>query len=197
MTAAPARTVAVLLAAGSGARFGGDKLGALVGAQTILERSAGALAASGCDERVAIVSAASRIHEALLVEYGFHVLVNPSAREGMASSIRAGVAWAEARGADAALIALADMPFIPVAHFVRLFEKFGQSAGGLSYSANAGQRMPPAIFASRWFGRLQTFEGDAGARALLDKASATDGVEAAAGAFDDIDSQEDVRRFNR
>ncbi len=192
-----ARRIAILLAAGAGARFGGDKLGAMLGEESVLARSAAALAASGCDARVAVVSATSRIHEPLLIENGFHVLVNLSAAEGIASSIRAGVGWAEARGAGAALIALADMPFVPAGHFVRLFEKAEQSSDGLSYSAEAGRRMPPAVFSSRWFAALRALEGDSGARALLEKASASDAVEVPESVLDDIDLQEHVERFNR
>jgi len=193
---APGRPVAILLAAGGGARFGGDKLDAMIGAQTVLERSAAAVAASGCRQRVAVVSEKTQMHAPLLSGNGFEIIVNTSAAEGMSSSIRAGFVWAEAKGAGAALIALADMPLVPVAHFSRLLETFEQSAIGISCSADAGRRMPPAVFGSRWFAHLQALEGDAGARALLDKASAGDVVEAAPGDLDDIDSQDDLRRFN-
>lgn len=178
-------------------RFGGDKLGAMLGEKSVLARSAAALAAAPCDERVAVISAASRIHEPLLAANGFHVLVNPSAAEGMATSLRAGVAWAETRKARAVLIALADMPFVPAAHYSRLIERFERSEEGVSCSIESERRMPPAVFASRWFSALRAVEGDAGARLLLDKAAATDVAEAPKGALDDIDLQEHVLRFNR
>ncbi len=193
---APGRPVAILLAAGGGARFGGDKLGAKTGAQTVLERTVAALAASGCRARAAVVGAKAQLHAPLLSRSGFEIIVNPSAAEGMSSSIRSGVVWAERKGAGATLIALADMPFVPAAHFSRLLEAFEQSAFGISCSADAKRRMPPAVFASRWFAHLQALEGDEGARALLDKASAGDVVEAAPGELDDIDSQDDLQRFN-
>ncbi|MEQ8935033.1 MAG: NTP transferase domain-containing protein, partial [Amphiplicatus sp.] len=86
---------------------------------------------------------------------------------------------------------------VPAAHFSRLLERVKQSSIGISCSADTGRRMPPAVFASRWFELLQALEGDAGAHALLAEASANDVVEAPPGELDDIDSQDDLRGFNR
>lgn len=175
-------------------RFGGDKLAAVIDGESMLGLSASALAASGFEERVAVVSKGTKIHEPRLRELGFDVALNAEADEGMSSSIRAGVGWAQSRGANAVLIALADMPYVSATHLLRLSRKFDCCTSGLAYSVSAGRRAPPAIFSRNWFDRLRALEGDAGARAFLVAASASDGVEAPYGMLDDIDSQQDLAR---
>ena len=89
-------------------------------------------------------------------------------------------------GSDAVMIALADMPFVPPAHIVRLAQRF---RGSRIASSNGGILMPPAIFGAQWFGRLGSLSGDNGARSLLHGAPR---VLANAVDLTDIDSAEDM-----
>ncbi|MGE0408109.1 MAG: NTP transferase domain-containing protein [Amphiplicatus sp.] len=182
---------AALLAAGSASRFGSDKLAALLGRKTLLHHSAAALAA-GLPLRAAVLRASSRIHAPLLERYGYHILMNEAPDEGLSASLRCALAWAQAQKARAALIALADMPFVTPAHYSRLVEKFRGSASGVAYSVCDGRRSPPAIFSQALFAALEALKGDVGARTLLESARAIDGVEAAAPTLDDIDSPKDL-----
>lgn len=187
----------LLLAAGEGKRFGGDKLGALVDGETVLALSASALASTDCILRAAVVGPATLHHTALLERFGYEVIVNADASTGMSTSVRRAVAWAEMRGADAALLALADMPFVTPTHLSRLAAQFKRSKNGIAYSRSGAKRSPPALFAASWFETLQMLEGDVGARALLAAASDDDGVVAPAWTFADIDSQDSLARSSR
>ena len=69
------------------------------------------------------------------------------------------------------LIALADMPFVPLAHFEALLAGFdGQCIG----SRVAGVAMPPALFGPALLGALCRLDGDSGARELLGGCSSID-----------------------
>ncbi|WP_255654847.1 NTP transferase domain-containing protein [Cohnella sp. REN36] len=93
----------------------------------------------------------------------------PDADGGLSFSIRCGVRAAEAAGADAVMIVLADQPFVRPEDLRALSEAasadpaldFAACRYGGSYDA------PPAIFARRMFPALAGLSGDRGARALL------------------------------
>src|SRR5512141_1617704 len=101
------KVVAILLAAGSSRRFGGDKLRAPYRGRPLVEHALGALAGcAGLAETLLVVRpdtppAAARP--------GVRLVPNPAYLEGMGTSLRVGVAAAPA-DADAYLVALADMP---------------------------------------------------------------------------------------
>lgn len=197
VTPNPANTAAILLAAGGGARFGGDKLGAALGGESVLARSARALAEAGCYAQAAIVSKATFAQGQLLNGMDFDVIVNPQAEHGVSTSIRHGVAWAEAQGAEAALIALADMPFVTPAHYARLFERAAKDNEGVIFSMSGEHRSPPAIFTKPFFSKLLALTGDVGARDLLRSAPAEDGIDAPEAMLADVDRPRDLKRRKR
>ena len=193
----PSTTAVILLAAGRASRFGGDKLAAMFHGETVLSLSATTLAQTDCYLRSAVVNENSSKHVGRLKELGFVTILNDAAEAGLSRSIRLGVTWAKARGARGALIALADMPFITLAHYTRLLEIASHERFGVAYSKCAERRSPPAIFSADWFGRLLALEGDAGARELLQSAPSRAGVDASREMLTDIDTIEDLSRAER
>lgn len=193
----PSTTAAILLAAGGSVRFSGDKLAAKIGDDTILALSASALAQSRCALRAAIVGEQPSGHVARVKTLGFTVIFNSKAKQGMSTSIRAGVEWAHSRGAEAVLIALADMPFVSPAHYGRLFEKAAGGENAIVYSHDGRRRSPPVIFSAERFDDLMALEGEAGARALIQAAPASNGVAAPREMLADIDTADDLRRAAR
>lgn len=189
----PERTAAILLAAGAGRRFGSDKLSARLGDATVLERSAAALRKAGCFCCAGVIAENRETHAKILTDNGFTPLVNREAASGISSSIRLGVQWAKDQNANAALIALADMPFIPPEHFSALFDA-ADSADGVSFTCCEGQRMPPAVFDRKRFDQLLSLSGDVGAKGLLREAPQTAGVEADRVTVADIDRRSDLER---
>ena len=156
----------LLLAAGRSTRFGADKLLALVDGAPVLSWSAAALAAE-VDALFIVVppDAASR----LLVVSGVEAVTVEHARrdEGLASSIRAGVA-ALPTHVEAVVIALADQPFVSPGIVRRLRERW--SAGGVTAVAPRYRegRGHPVLFGRSAFAALQALEGDEGAKTLLE-----------------------------
>lgn len=192
MTLSPSNTAAILLAAGAASRFGGDKLAAPLRGGTVLGHAASALAAAQCAWRTIVVSPA-RMDGTEEAALGFARVVNPDAADGLSTSIRAGVSWAEARGAKAVLIALADMPFIDPGHYARLFDAANGGRNQCAFTLCKQRRSPPTLFGAGWFPQLKALSGDSGARVLLADQPYDAGVAAPEDMLDDIDAPDDLR----
>lgn len=159
----PENTALLLLAAGRSRRFGeGDKLTELYLGQPLAFHVVTALEKMPFRARIAVVSGTSLDFAAR----GFHVVENPDPAQGQARSVRYGVAAAAALGAEAVLIALADMPRVTVAHCYRLFDA-SEEGSTLVASSDGVRPMPPALIGRDHFAELRGLEGDAGARTLI------------------------------
>ncbi|WP_428410439.1 nucleotidyltransferase family protein [Hyphococcus sp.] len=193
MSLTPANTAAILLAAGAASRFGADKLSAPLRGARVIDHAAAALTASGCAHRAVIVNSENVISGLP----GFETVINPDAAKGLSTSIRIGVNWAEACGAKGVLIALADMPFVDPDHYVRLFETANANRNQCAFTAAGEKRSPPAIFSAGWFSQLRDLEGDQGAKHLLSTQPKAAGVSAQEKMLADIDTSEDLIRFEK
>ena len=174
----------LLLAAGRGQRFGGRKLGAILGGEPVLYHSARMLGRLPFAHRIATVGATTPD----LGPLGFGMVELADAGSTMSASIAAGIAAIRQRDVSAAMICLGDMPFVPAAHIHRMIEAFD---GDRLASISAGRRMPPALFARAHFGALEGLSGDRGASALLAGAPA---IELSPDEALDIDTPEDLAR---
>lgn len=168
----PLLTVAIL-AAGQSRRFGSaDKLHAMFRGkalgQHVCETLARARFALRPQNRLVIAAEQDHPCAKNWRDAGFSVVHNPNASEGMGTSVAAAARIARRSGSDALLIALADMPLVPVAHFAALAEAGRNVGSSATVSSSDGTvRMPPALFGSDHFDALADLEGDSGARSLL------------------------------
>ena len=96
----------------------------------------------------------------------------PGWAEGMAASIRAGIAALPER-TDAVLMLLADMPEIGARDLDRLIAGFDPAEGREIVRAATADGVPghPVLFGRRFFESLAALEGDRGARDLLREGS--------------------------
>lgn len=182
-------TALVLLAAGTGTRFGdvGCKLDELFLGRPLGLHVVTALEALPFRDRVAVIARASVDYGA----HGFRVVVNDDPTLGVARSIALGVEQARQAGAEAVLIALADMPRVTAAHIHRLFDA---STGAETVVASSDGRdpAPPALFGRARFEHLVTLDGDEGARGLI---RAGRHVVASPAELIDVDTPEDLERL--
>lgn len=150
----------VLLAGGQSQRFGGPKLLAPLAGKPLALHTAEMLAALPFASRYAVVGPQVPDLSAL----GFRCV--PLQPEGapQARSLALGVAAAQAGGARAVLVALADMPLVPEAHIRALIAQF--DGDSIATSAD-GVTMPPAIFGAQHFAALIALDGDRGGAARL------------------------------
>lgn len=156
----------LLLAAGRGTRFGGDKLLAPLRGHPVLFWSAAAIVAE-VDALFVVVPADSAARVDALQGIPAVVIEHAGRDAGMASSIRAGIA-ALPPDVEAVVIALADQPLVAPEVVRRLGERWragGAAAVAPRYRDGRGH---PVLFGRVTFDALTKIEGDRGARALLD-----------------------------
>ena len=174
-------TAVVLLAAGRSARFGAEKLVVPVNRAPMVSHALRLGGRFPFKQKIAIVRPDLPEVEELCRRAGFHAVRNYDASSGMSQSLDLGIeAIADA---EAALVLLADMPFVSEHHIRLLLVAFGDPPGIVA-SARLGVRMPPAIIGRRLFPKARLLTGDIGARALIADAPV---VEGAADMLRDID----------
>jgi len=140
-----------------------------LGSGTVLEQTLANVRASGLDEIVLVLgSSADFIRQQLprpVVE-GLKVVTNENYEQGMASSLRAGIA-ALNPDADAALIILADQPFVRPETFNRIAEEYRRSHSHIVIPMHRGARGNPVLLDRAVFGDVMALEGDIGCRAIF------------------------------
>jgi molybdenum cofactor cytidylyltransferase len=191
---------AIILAAGRSTRMGGpNKLLADLGGKPLVRTVTEQALASKVQSVIVVTG-----HQADQVEKALHGLKvkfvrNPDFAEGLASSVKAGVA-AVADNADGAVICLGDMPLISSNLIDRLVEAFAPDRGHLiAVPVSDNKRGNPVLWSRRFFNELMTLNGDIGARHLIarhSEAVAEVPVEGF-GAFLDIDTPQTLEAARR
>ena len=162
----------IVLAAGSGSRFGAAKQLAELDGIPLLEHALRAMQAVPAIERVVVVLGARADEVRAGVDFGAaEPIVCEDWEEGQAASLRCGIAAVD--GADAAVVTLGDMPRITpqvIARFAELGAKFGSEARARAvYDGAPGH---PVVLGSAFFPSLAALTGDVGAREVLKKIGA-------------------------
>ena len=155
---------AILLAAGSGSRFGGDKLLHPLADGTPIGVQAARNLLAAVPDVVAVVRPGDFPLADLLGQEGCHVTFCPHAARGMGASLAHGVA--ARRGADGWLIALADMPLIKSATIAAIVHEL-EAGMHLVAPTYDGQRGHPVGLDKRFGAQLLALDGDAGARDII------------------------------
>jgi molybdenum cofactor cytidylyltransferase len=157
---------AILLAAGAGRRFGGDKLlHPLEDGVAIAAHAARNLVAA-TSEVIAVVRWGDFPLYDMLEQEGCHVTMFQGASRGMGASLAHGIA--QARGADGWVVALADMPRIAPQTIQKMVAALEEGAS-IAAPVYKGERGHPVAFASSLRDELLTLDGDQGARAVVEK----------------------------
>jgi molybdenum cofactor cytidylyltransferase len=191
----PPRVAAIVLAAGAARRMRGrDKLLEAVGGRPVLAVVAEAARASRAAPVVVVLPPDAAERAAAVAGLGVETVEAADCAEGMAASLRAGLAAVEAR-ADAVIILLADMPEVAAADIDRLIAAFDPAEGREIVRAVSADGRPghPVLFGRRFFEDLRDLSGDQGARSVL--AAAADFVvevpTSGEAALVDLDTPED------
>jgi molybdenum cofactor cytidylyltransferase len=124
---------------------------------------------------------------------------NPDFAQGLASSVKAGVAAVPA-AADGAVICLGDMPLISARLIDRLIEAFAPDRGHLiAVPVSDDRRGNPVLWSRRFFAELMALDGDIGARHLIAKhtAAVAEVPVEGFGAFLDIDTPQALEAVQR
>jgi molybdenum cofactor cytidylyltransferase len=162
------RLAAIVLAAGSGSRFGGNKLTAPYGEGLLIDGALRAALAAPVEQVIVVTGADPKVidHVGALEESRLQLTYAQAHAQGLSASLKAGLAALPA-GTDGVFVFLGDMPNIPSAVFGPLCEAIDNGAPAAA-PLFGGQRGHPVVFASGLFEQLMALEGDKGANGLLD-----------------------------
>lgn len=187
----------VILAAGASTRLGTPKQLLRLDDRSLLRRTLEtALASAGRPVTLVLGSMAAQMHveaAGLPVE----IVENPDWPEGVASSIRMGLASIQETNpaVGAVLFLVCDQPLVTSDLLNRIIEIYHKNAPRLIASAYGGGLGVPALFSRELFPELARLRGSIGAKQiLLQHRSEAMSVPFPEGELD-IDSEEDYNRF--
>src|SRR3546814_7817294 len=95
----------------------------MIAGEPIAVRAARALLSIGPQWRIAVCRPGSPLTNPLET-LGFEIALNPDPTSGLSSSLALGLELAAKAGADAALVSLADVPFVTGRHLLSLLDGF-------------------------------------------------------------------------
>jgi molybdenum cofactor cytidylyltransferase len=187
---------ALVLAAGASTRFGSTKqLVRLAGRPMMHTAVARAVDIAGSGVTVVLGAQAAELAP-LLRHSPASIAINRDWREGLASSIRTGVARLPP-GCSAVLILLADQPAVTTEDLRRLTQAWQRQSDFMAAASYDGTVGVPAIFPRTCFSDLTALRGDSGARQLLQRNPDRIVRVAMASAAIDIDTPEDLLALSR
>jgi molybdenum cofactor cytidylyltransferase len=180
----------LVLAAGASRRLGQAKQLLSIGGQPLVRRIA-LRARAACDATCVVVGAHADEIAWALAGLDVAIAFAPEWREGMAASLRIGVAWATNAGHDAVAVFTCDQPRLSTAHAIALVSTYRAGGGATVASRYADTVGVPAVLARSRFPELLALRGDHGARAILRRDPELVAIDWPDGAFD-LDTPADL-----
>jgi molybdenum cofactor cytidylyltransferase len=192
-----AGTVAgIVLAAGTSSRMGRNKLFMELEGEALVRRTVSRVAKAGVDPLIVVLGhEADRVRDAL-DGLPFQAVVNAEYERGVNSSLRAGIHAASETGARAAVVVLADMPFVTTEMIAVLVETYRRSDVPLVISDYDGVNAPPMLYDRSLFPELAASDGQGCGKHVV-KRHRHEAVSASwpAEALTDLDAPEDYERI--
>jgi molybdenum cofactor cytidylyltransferase len=185
----------VVLAAGTSTRMGQNKLFMELEGETLVRRVVGRASKAGFDPLIVVLGHEADLVQQALEGLSYRPVLNPEYARGVNSSLRAGIQAVSETAARAAVVVLADMPFVTTAMIETLIEKYRRSEAPLVISEYDGVNAPPMLYDRSLFGELAASEGQGCGKHVVKRhrhqaESASWPVEA----LMDLDAPEDYQR---
>jgi molybdenum cofactor cytidylyltransferase len=166
------RIAALVLAAGTSSRMGGDnKLLAEVGGVPMVLRAVNAALASRAASVTVVTGHQAEAVEAALAGRELNMVRNPEYAQGLSTSLRRGIA-ALPQDTEAVVVLLADMPRITADHVDRVIEAFDPAQPMIVVPEKESRHGNPILWPREFFAQMSTLSGDKGARGLLEQYAA-------------------------
>lgn len=188
-------TAGLVLAAGAGRRLGRPKALVDIDGELLVDRAVRVLVDAGCDPVVVVLGAEAPSVVAAAALDRAVVVVNDGWADGMASSLRCGLASVADLAAEDVVVLLVDQPYVGADHVRRLLDRRGERPAVVA-SYGGEPRNPALLAASIWPAVCQSAVGDVGARGWMRAhpeqvlAVACDDL----GGDVDVDTADDLRR---
>ena len=185
----------LVTAAGSGSRFGEDKLLLPIAGQPMGVHALEVLSDASFALRVLVTSEDKGYLIDAARQRGYAVVINPDPARGMSSSVRMGTAHILKTGTyDGILYAVADQPNLSADTVKRLAEAFLHEPRYIWAPVADGRRGNPVIFPATLFAELLEVEGDRGGRQVIAAhPELLRTIDVSSTELKDIDTKEDMR----
>jgi molybdenum cofactor cytidylyltransferase len=184
----------VVLAAGPSTRMGENKLLLRLDGETVLRRAARRAIAAGLDPVIVVLGHEAERARGELDGLACLTVVNPDYARGLNASARAGIAAVPA-SARAAVVLLADMPFVTDRMVATLVERYRKSDAPLVISEYGGVQAPPTLYDRSLFAEIGAAEGEGcGKRVVRRHRGEAASIGWPAAALTDLDRPEDYAR---
>ncbi len=157
----------VVLAAGGSTRMGSQKLLLELGGMSIVRRSVQSALSSKAESVTVVVGSEAPRVAACIDDLTLRILFNDSWQDGQGSSIACGIR--ELADCDAAIIMVADQPFVNEHHINNLIDYYQHHGEQIVVSSLNGIKGNPALFDAKLFPDLMMLEGEQGARQLFSR----------------------------
>jgi molybdenum cofactor cytidylyltransferase len=188
------RVAGVVLAAGASTRLGTNKLLLRLESEPLVRRVARLALEAGLSPVVVVLGHEAERVAAALDGLAVEPVINPALGAGMAGSLRLGIARVPADCA-AAVVLLADMPFVTAAMVAALVARFRGGTEPLVLSLYGEVQAPPTLYARVLFPALARAGDDGGRRVVLDHRSEAAELSWPEAALVDIDHPVDAARL--
>ena len=149
----------VVLAAGESTRMGTNKLLLPIEGEPLVRRAVRRALAAGLDPVVVVTGHEAERSRAALEGLACEIVFNPRYAEGIHTSVRAGVG-AVPRASPAALVMLADMPYVTSEMVASLVEAYRREKPPLVISQYGEAQAPPTLYDRSLFAELTLEPGE-------------------------------------
>lgn len=156
---------ALVLAAGASQRFGAAKMLAPLAGAPLIRRTGQQICAAGFGETIIVTGAHHDAIADALDGLDCRIVHAQGWREGMAASLRTGIAAVSSKSAGV-FVFLGDMPLVPL-HLCPQLALLATGAGFAARPVVAGKPGHPACLTRAAFDDLAKLEGDSGAARLI------------------------------
>jgi molybdenum cofactor cytidylyltransferase len=185
----------VVLAAGTSTRMGQNKLFMELEGESLVRRIVGRVSRAGVDPLIVVLGHEAERVQRALEGIRYQPVLNADYERGVNSSLRAGIRAASEAAARAAVVVLADMPFVTTAMIATLVEKYRRSEAPLVVSDYDGVNAPPMLYDRSLFTELAASEGQGcGKHVVKRHRHEAETASWPAEALTDLDAPEDYER---
>ncbi|PKO07576.1 MAG: putative selenium-dependent hydroxylase accessory protein YqeC [Chloroflexi bacterium HGW-Chloroflexi-3] len=161
----------VILAAGSGSRFGGPKQLAIFKEKTFIENVIETTQSVYFQDRVVILGSYFEAIRSIINKYEINNLNNVEWENGQATSVKLGVSYFLKVPVDAIIFLLVDQPQITPKMINNVLNLFAYQKPKIIVHNYKGENRHPILFSKDTFQELLNIQGDRGGRQLFDKFS--------------------------
>ena len=185
----------ILLAAGTSSRMGSNKLLFELYGESVLRRAAKRALTGGLSPLVVVLGHEADKAQREIEDLPCQWALNPLYQQGINSSLKSGIMAVQGFKAPAALVMLADMPFVTSEMIAAMIARYRESTAPLVISDYDGVNAPPMVYDRSLFMELLMMTGEGCGRQVVKRHKAeAEVLPWPVAALADIDVPEDYAR---